>query len=256
MDPERMYIVEVLEFLRARSDEEHLFWGVGCNTPYWLRGTPGACEALQRDGSWSWTVLVAERWLYLESRPRGNAEVPNNSDTSRHDGIDILEVIESVLPPKKDQFMPLTFDKPFAPESCTSNLWDGDLDLVKFPALLRIVVLHRPDAHPIWSTYALFIVHLRGEVNDEAPHLEFPDSSHELMCVALDPSKPVKISPIEIHPLIPPNIIHQFRGLTDEQALLVFSSFVRQLADRSMSPDTDFRRAQLALLNRLSDSVR
>src|SRR5205085_2875503 len=45
-----------------------------------------------------------------------------------------------------------------------------------------------PAAHPVWPHYLLFCVHLRDVPGQSRPPFRrFPDASHELMLIALNP---------------------------------------------------------------------
>jgi len=52
--------------------------------------------------------------------------------------------------------------------------------------------------------------------------------------------------------LQPVNLVYQIRSLDDTLALRVFSQYVELLAQRRMSTDTDFRGAQISILDRLT----
>lgn len=125
-----------------------------------------------------------------------------------------------------------------------------EMDRSTAPACLRCVLLFRPDAHPVWNTYQVGLVHLRPLADWPPAQLLFPDATHEIQILALDPAHtPNPDDPSTLHRLLPPNLIHQLRGRTDENALKLFDGFVRELS-REVSPDTDHRSCQLAWLER------
>ena len=131
-----------------------------------------------------------------------------------------------------------------------------ELSCARSPAALRAVLLHRPDAHPVWKTYLVSLVHLRPLGDGHPCYLAQPDSSHEIMVRALDPRcKPDPEVPSTIRTLDPPNLVHQLRGQTDETALSVFGAFVQALASGELNPDTDFRQYQSAWLHRWSNTL-
>lgn len=126
-----------------------------------------------------------------------------------------------------------------------------DVTLRGNSASLRAVLLHRPDAHPAWHTYLLGLIHLRPIAGYGAAVLEHPSATHELTIFALDPQStpdPADISSLK--PLLPPNLVYQLRGYTDERALSLFKAFSAALSERVLSPDTDWRRHQIAWLQR------
>lgn len=119
------------------------------------------------------------------------------------------------------------------------------------PAALRAVLLHRPDAHPVWHTYQVSLVHLRPLPGAPAAALTSSDASHEILILALDPqSQPDPAVPSTIRPLMPPNLAHQLRGRTDDHALTMFAAFVQALSVGELNPDTDHRQCQIAWLER------
>lgn len=125
------------------------------------------------------------------------------------------------------------------------------VDTAGSPAALRIYVLHRPDAHPMWHSYVLSLIHLRPIDGMPPPHLEHRDSSHELSLFALDPRAPLEASKPETYRLLHPvNLLHQLRRVTDERAGALCDAFAKAIDEGAVNPDTDWRRAQLFWLNR------
>lgn len=118
-------------------------------------------------------------------------------------------------------------------------------------AALRAVLLHRPDAHPHWHTYQVAVVHLRPVEGLPPPKLAFPDGSHEISILAVDPrTEPNPDDLRSIQTLHPPNMVSQLRALTDEGALALFGAFVKALSTHELCPDSDHFRSQLAWLER------
>jgi len=119
---------------------------------------------------------------------------------------------------------------------------------------LRAVFIHCPKAHPAWHTYLVSIVHLRPVEGLPPPNLAHPDASHEIMIQAMDPradlgtDSPALVPPRSV--LQPPNLVHQLRAQSDAQARTLFDAFVLAIAQGELSPDTDFRRSQLAWFER------
>lgn len=118
---------------------------------------------------------------------------------------------------------------------------------------LRVVILRRPDAHPVWHDYVLSLVHLREVREFPKPNLRTEFSTHELICFALDPS--FDNQPECYSRLTPPNLVYQFERLTDNLAKEAFNTFLACLSAKMVSPDTDHRRAQQALLGRIEKEV-
>lgn len=148
--------------------------------------------------------------------------------------------------------------KACAPEAGDfTTLWDLAIDAETAPSVLRAFLLYRPDAHPCWHSYMLSLVHLRP-IEGKPAHLQHPDSTHEIVVLALDPTKPdpEPDDPTSIWHLVPANLIFQLRGLGDAQALRVFSTFASVLARHRLSPDTDYRSFQKSYLTDLNITER
>lgn len=108
------------------------------------------------------------------------------------------------------------------------------------PACLGAVLIHRPDAHPAWSDYVVSIVHLRPIAGLPADYLAYPDSTHEILVLALDPDHVADPADRKtIRPLNPANLVHQLRSFSDRAACAVFADFCELLNNGSLSPDTD-----------------
>lgn len=120
------------------------------------------------------------------------------------------------------------------------------------PACLRAVILHRPDAHPIWHSYMLSLVHLRPMPSMRDAVLYHADSSHEIQVWALDPAdpQPDPSVPGSARMLQPVNLVHQLRGRSDETALALFNAFVQALSTGGLNPDTDHHSHTTAWLER------
>lgn len=126
-----------------------------------------------------------------------------------------------------------------------------DIDCSKAPAALRSVLLYQPQAHPVWHSYQVSLVHLRYIDGMQDPVLIHPDATHEVHIFALDPaSSPDPTDPETLHKLMPPNLAHQLRGRTDAGARDLFQAFVTALGAGTLSPDSDFRSHLVEWLDR------
>lgn len=145
-------------------------------------------------------------------------------------------------------------EKPPA-EEFGGNVWDVD-GVEGHPSCLRVVLLRFPEAHPMWHDYMLSLVHLRPIEGMPMPALHQPNSSHELICFALNPdvdNQPTSFDSFKV--LTPMNLVFQFEGLTDEQAKEAFALYLTALSSKTISPDTDFRNAQRAMLRAIQKGV-
>jgi hypothetical protein len=111
-------------------------------------------------------------------------------------------------------------------------------------ATLAQWLLTIPSAHPAWHSYALAVVHLR-EIPGVRPAVKrYPEAAYELLVLALDPDKPLPdpdVQPFRLPFLTPPNLVEQFHGVTDEQAVQVAELLARGFVDGHVNPDTDWR---------------
>lgn len=108
-------------------------------------------------------------------------------------------------------------------------------------------IVEAPWAHPIWSQYALCLVHLRPLPGaDRPPHLH-GDYSHEFFMFALDPARKLTPAPAwnlaggRFPFLTPPNEGYQFKAENDAAAWRRIEQLVEQIADGKLNPDTDNR---------------
>lgn len=110
------------------------------------------------------------------------------------------------------------------------------------PAQLATWIVTAPIWHPLWSQYMIAVVSL-ADLPDHAPaYLQFPEATHELLVIALNPDKgpydAASISasnPVSI--LEPLNIIEQFIA-TDEQAILICHGLAHGVCDGMLNPET------------------
>lgn len=133
--------------------------------------------------------------------------------------------------------------------SATAELfWPLEFDREASPATVGCWVVSCPWAHPIWRDYMVSVVHLRPLEGKPPAKLRFPAAEHELVVCALDPDHPAPRHAADVHLLMPPNLVFQFRGLDDEKAAFVGERLTRVFAERRASPDTDHRRSTLIAL--------
>lgn len=107
-------------------------------------------------------------------------------------------------------------------------------------------LLHSPMSHPFWAWHFIAMVHLRDVPGQEKPpHKAFPAASHEIMCFAINPDKPLPdpddwAARADGIFLSPPDFVVQFEVLSDEHAAGVLDA-VMQTAVKGMSVDSDLR---------------
>lgn len=116
---------------------------------------------------------------------------------------------------------------------------------------------HRPDAHPIWDTYIMFVYDLVTPRHDIPPPVLYaPGVTHEMMLCALDPAKgPYPETPEPIRDghfledngynrgiLSPPNYAYQFVAMDHQAAENRMQMLYVGIMNKTINPDTDHRR--------------
>lgn len=102
--------------------------------------------------------------------------------------------------------------------------------------------LSAPPAHPLWPHYLFFCVHLRDvEGQSRPPLLRYPDASHDLMLVALNPELGPWTAENVVEKMLAPrqrsaflsplNVSEQLRNVTDDQAVELTRLLARGLVD-------------------------
>lgn len=111
-------------------------------------------------------------------------------------------------------------------------------------ATIALWVLTAPNAHPHWSQYVAYIIHLR-DIPGVPPVTWVKDATHQFNLWALHPrrvfSPEEDACPTGADWLAPCNIQEQWRAESDEQAVLFVEKLLKAVLAGSASPDTDFR---------------
>lgn len=110
------------------------------------------------------------------------------------------------------------------------------------PFALGMWIIHAPWAHSMWGYFAASLIHLRDVEGHPPANMQFPEATHELVIMALDPSH-YPPDEDELHYLTPPNIAQQFTADNDAAALETIELLMQKVAEKRISPDEDFRSA-------------
>jgi hypothetical protein len=112
-------------------------------------------------------------------------------------------------------------------------------------ASLGVWLLTVPSAHPMWHSYALAVISLRDIPGVPPASKQYSEATHELLLMALDPGVSLPDPDDALHfklaYLTPPNLVEQFHGVTDEQAVQIGELLARSFIDGHANPDTDAR---------------
>lgn len=110
------------------------------------------------------------------------------------------------------------------------------------PAGIDGWIITAPHAHPLWSQYALAVVSLAEIPGQPDAHRHYPEATHELHVLALNPEHgpydAARIGPPgTIHYLTPVNIAEQITA-TDDQARRLAELCARAVVDGVLTPET------------------
>lgn len=112
------------------------------------------------------------------------------------------------------------------------------------PATLAAFLVHCPWAHPFWSWYLVSVITLENIPNMKPAVRTYSRAEFEFIVMALNPERPDP-DPDNAETffyLLPPNYVHQFHGVTKEQAAQCAGDFTQAIVG-GLSPDTDLRTA-------------
>ncbi len=109
-----------------------------------------------------------------------------------------------------------------------------------------------PGAHPLWHSYSISVVHLHP-IDGAPPAVKtYPQASHELTILALDPATPLSNpkdgARYRTRYLVPVNLSLQFHGVSDGQAQGLARALTTEFVSGRMNPDTDFRSLTIAFV--------
>lgn len=115
----------------------------------------------------------------------------------------------------------------------------------KSPACLVAWLVDRPGAHPWWHCYIVSVVHLRDAPGVEPAKKSYPEAAYEFQIITINPEEcPTPDPDAKDFPLLlPPDVIYQFHGVTDEEAVRIGALAITAIVDGLLSPDTDFKSA-------------
>jgi hypothetical protein len=99
-----------------------------------------------------------------------------------------------------------------------------------------------PAYHPLWSQYVLVVIRLDDAPGFPPPHRHFPDATHELLIVALDPvhgpyTNTTVTAPGGFHHLEPVNVCEQY-NTTDQLMRQLCEAAARAIVTGTITPET------------------
>lgn len=106
-----------------------------------------------------------------------------------------------------------------------------------------------PEAHPVWHSYVLSLVHLRPVMINGVTlptTLYLAGATHEIVLFALNPQEPRDVLSYP-HVLNPKNFAAQFIADSDATAAERIEATVQLIVNGDLNPDTDALSAWIAL---------
>lgn len=110
---------------------------------------------------------------------------------------------------------------------------------------LALWLINVPKAHPHWSWWTVGVIHLRDVEGLPPAKKHYPEAAYEFLIMALNPERcpePV-LDPSSWSFLSPADVVEQFHGMIDIEAVRLCEQAVRAIMDGRLSPDQDFRSA-------------
>lgn len=110
---------------------------------------------------------------------------------------------------------------------------------------LAVYLVNADGWHIGWNWWQVSVVHLRDEPGVAPARKHYPIAEYEIQILAIDPSHnlpdPDAPLPQDIRPLHPFDLIHQFHGVTDEQAAEIAALVVERAVNENVPLDQDLR---------------
>lgn len=103
-------------------------------------------------------------------------------------------------------------------------------------------LVEAPEAHPVWHSYAVCLIHLRPLPDMPPPRFYLPGATHEIWVAALDPwavRQPMILRTQMMAYLLPLNFAAQFIASDDAVAMARVEGVVRAICFGTLSPDSD-----------------
>lgn len=111
-------------------------------------------------------------------------------------------------------------------------------------------IVEAPEAHPLWHSYSIVLVHLRPMADGRKTLIYLDDATHEIWLMAIDPKANRNRMLTKVVPapwLEPKNFAAQFIEASDDLARERVQRAVTMICVGALNPDTDFNRHWEAL---------
>jgi hypothetical protein len=104
-----------------------------------------------------------------------------------------------------------------------------------------------PGAHPAWQWWTVGVVHLRPIEGVKPTAKQYPEAEYEFLIYAVSPEDNPEPDPDHPEqgytPLFPLDVVEQFHGISDRDAVRLCGMCIRAIVDGLLSPDQDYRAA-------------
>jgi hypothetical protein len=123
------------------------------------------------------------------------------------------------------------------------------------PTGLAGFVVQVPGAHAWWDKWFVSMIHLRDVAGMAPAKKQFSEATHEFLILALNPEFPVDLDHPSAHYLTPVDVVEQFGGVTDDDAISICEGAVIAILRGVASPDQDYRAAWKALIKNTVEHI-
>lgn len=112
--------------------------------------------------------------------------------------------------------------------------------------------------HPLWYNWTVNLIHLRDLPGVPPAKKHYPEAEYELLILALDPdSTPDPDDAVTCSKFLTPiDVVKQFHGITDKQAIDMVRAAVLCICHGRISPDGDYRQAWSVLIDNTIEHIR
>lgn len=98
--------------------------------------------------------------------------------------------------------------------------------------------------HPMWSWWAIALVRLRDVPGMPPAKRNYPEAEYEFIIMSVHPDHPPDPdNPKHVEYLEPIDVVEQFHGVTERDAVRIVEACVKAIVDGRMSPDSDWTAA-------------
>jgi hypothetical protein len=131
-----------------------------------------------------------------------------------------------------------------APDTKTAFGQAWELPIKEVPsACVGHWLINVPGAHPFWEHWHVLVISLKDIPGVPPAKKRYPEAEFEFLIASINPEACPLPDPSEQHfPLLDPvDVVEQFHGVSERDALRVGQGAIQAIMNGRMSPDQDFR---------------